>query len=270
MKIFQPQIVQFISCLFISLSACNATSLLSARATTAGQNSATPSSTEGSSIPNSHSPDQSSAPSVPPVSVPDAPPSVKVPLVGNTCHSIDSEHICLALKYVAYNDSKGVPVVSQNETISNVSAINQVWQECNIGFQIEEFLPLASSSYGLSFNTSKYSELDKIRQTFDDGTTLLVVTTGKWDRTGTLGNTYANAWTNLPGGDIFGAVLEEPVGTYTNIIAHELGHYLNLDHVNDTSDLMNPIVYISSNHLTASQCQASRSAAGYYWKMMQR
>ena len=60
------------------------------------------------------------------------------------------------------------------------------------------------------------------------------------------------------------------MGTFGLIIAHELGHYLNLLHVSDSSALMNPVIYSSSKSLYSSQCNTARAAANYYWSRAQR
>jgi hypothetical protein len=219
-----------------------------------------PSSSPPASIPtNSQDPGPGTPPSTPASNV-----------IGASCQSSDSNHLCVALKYVVYTDSSSRPAVSQAEAIGNVSAISQEWSKCNIGFQIEEYDATDPGKAGLRFNTANDSDLDPIRSAYQGSDTFLVVTTGTWDRSGTLGNTGANAWTNMPGSGLYGAILESPVGTYPLIIAHELGHYMNLGHVSDQSDLMNPIIYDTSTKLTTSQCNAARSAVNYYWKAMKR
>ena len=211
---------------------------------------------------------QSPAPIPPGTGTVTVPPATGNPgVVGPSCHGGSD---CLALKYVVYKDSAGVPVVSQDEAIANVQSINQTWSACGISFQMDEFLAVNPVDFGLTFNTANNSELDPIRRAFDGSDTLLVVTTGKWDRTGTLGSTGANAWTNMPGSSALGAILESAVGTYPNIIAHELGHYLNLPHVSDTTDLMNPVIYSTSTRLTSSQCSAALAAVTHYWSAMLR
>jgi hypothetical protein len=67
-----------------------------------------------------------------------------------------------------------------------------------------------------------------------------------------------------------GVVMEQPVGAYPNIIAHELGHYLNLGHVSDSANVMNPIIYSNSTRVDPSQCEAARAAATYWWTNMIR
>ncbi len=190
--------------------------------------------------------------------------------VGDSCVTSDPNHICLGLKVVAYQDSAGVATLSQAVAISDVQAINSVWNQCNLGFQINQFEQADPVHYGLSYQPANLSELNPIRSALDETNTLLVVITGPWNRTGTLGSTGANAWTNMPGYGPFGAVLEKSVANYPNIIGHELGHYLNLDHVSDTSNLMNPIIYTSSMQLSSGQCATARSAAASYWTAMKQ
>ena len=100
--------------------------------------------------------------------------------------------------------------------------------------------------------------MDAIRTPFQDEKYLVVVNTGAWDH-GSMGP--ANAWTAMPGQSPSGAVLESRVATDSGITAHELGHYLGLDHVNDETDLMNPIIYPSSTLITSEQCQEMRAIA---------
>jgi hypothetical protein len=197
-----------------------------------------------------------------------APPAEPVSLFGPSCSSGDSHHMCLSLKYVVYSDSTGAPVTTQSQTLANLAAINQIWSQCDVGFQIQEYLPADSTQYGLEFNPANTSELDTIREAFSDANTLLVVTTGTWNRSGTLGTTGANAWTNMPGDSLSGSILEEPMGNFPNIIAHELGHYLNLPHVKNTSNLMTPLISPTSTGLAMNQCSAARQAAAYYWPAM--
>ena len=182
----------------------------------------------------------------------------------------DLDDLCLGLKYVVYDDPNSAPVVSPDDSVKNIQEINSIWSQCKIAFQIDEYLPVNPSDYGLGYNTSSMDELDPIRKAFQEDAMLVVVTTGVWDRTGSLGSTAANAWTSMPGEDFLGVVLESAVGTYSNIIAHELGHYLSLDHVSDGADLMNPIIYQNSMDLSSSQCRKSQLAIRNYWKKMIR
>jgi hypothetical protein len=188
---------------------------------------------------------------------------------GGTTES-GEERLCVALKYVAYADEAGKPVVSQAQAIDNVAKINGAWDQCGISFQIDQYEAIDPADYGLTFATANQSELDSIRQALMSNDKLLIVTTGKWNRAGSLGSTGANAWTTMPGDNIDGAVLESSVSAFPLIIAHEIGHYLSLGHVNDPSDLMNPVIHTNSSKLTASQCAAARDAIHTYWKPMKR
>lgn len=187
------------------------------------------------------------------------------------CESQDATHICLAIRYVAFEGSAGTPVVDRQVAKRNLDYINKVWNQCNLGFEIQDFVTVDPSREGLPFHTGNYSDLEDIRNKFRANNELLVVVTGAWNRRGSLGSSPANAWTAMPGTAPYGAVLEQPVGGYANIIAHELGHYLNLDHYpSDKHDLMSPIIYESSQKLSQTQCETARAAALEYWQPMLR
>jgi hypothetical protein len=198
------------------------------------------------------------------------PAAVAPALIGESCKSSDPNHICLALKYIVYTDSSGRPSVTSTQAAANIKVINKIWNQCNIGFQIETYHQIEPSKHHLVFSTANIGDLDEIRSTFEDPDHLLVVTTGSWNRTGSLGHTSANAWTSLPGSTPYGAVLEASVGNFGNILAHELGHYLNLDHLSEATDLMNPIIYDNSTQLNQDQCNSARSTANSYWADMER
>lgn len=192
-------------------------------------------------------------------------------VVGDSCRSSDPEHLCLGVKYVVYLDSaKSAPVVTRDQAVKNIRQINSVWAQCKLGFQIDQYVVANPADYRLAFATANNADLTDIRRYFGDDRTLLVATTGRWDRSGTLGKTSANAWTSMPGSGPYGSVLESAVGTFANIIAHELGHYLDLEHVSDASDLMNPIIYDNSIKLTQAECDTARETATDFWKAMLR
>lgn len=190
--------------------------------------------------------------------------------IGESCRSDEPDKLCLSLKYVVYRDSAGEAIIGEEKALSNLTQINNIYSACNVGFQIDQFIQAKPEQYQLPYRLASYADLDRAREVFADTGALLIVTTGTWDRTGSLGNTSANAWTAMPGGGPFGAILERPVATYANIIAHELGHYLNLNHVTDSTDLMNPVIYSSSTKLYSSQCTTLRSAVNHYWTSMKR
>jgi hypothetical protein len=167
-------------------------------------------------------------------------------------------------------DGYGDDVESERDAVRDVEYANQIWRDCGIQFQLEDYQSVLPQNYNLRYRTRNYEELNQIRDTFSDENKLLVVATGKWDRTGSLGNTWANAWTNLPGERIYGVVLERAVTNYPQILAHELGHYLSLDHKNDIHSLMNPVVARQSVELSRQECKAARWAAKSYWREMMR
>lgn len=192
------------------------------------------------------------------------------PSVGESCHSSDPERICLGIKYVVYRDLGGAPVVTRAEALANIRAVNRLFASCAIAFQVDHYLAVDPLGADLRYRTATLPELDDVRSAFEERDSLLVVTTGPWDRSGSLGGTQANAWTAMPGSGLYGTILEASVGTYSNLIAHELGHYLNLEHVNDSRDLMNGITYARSTAMQGSQCATVRATASAYWKRMYR
>jgi hypothetical protein len=191
-------------------------------------------------------------------------------VVGATCSGSDRERFCMGVKYVAYKDAYDNAVTTQDQALRNIATMNKLFDRCNIQFQIDKFLPINPEKFNLRYRTRSYTELDEIRETLGDDHTLLLVTTGPWDRTGSLGNTGANAWTALPGGGPYGAVIESSVATFAPIYSHEMGHYLNLLHVNDSNALMNAIIYLRSTNIYDTQCSASRRTIASYWRKMLR
>lgn len=171
----------------------------------------------------------------------------------------------LALRWVVYAQN-GKAVIDEAASKKMVDSINTTWKQCNIQFYIKEYLAVDPSKDGLDYNTASMGDLDGIRKVFDESNTMLVVTTGEWS--GSLGQGSANAWTNMPGQDLLGVVIENTVSDFPLIYAHELGHYLNLDHVSDSSNLMNPIIYGSSTNLDQGQCQTAKEAVDSYFQNM--
>lgn len=173
----------------------------------------------------------------------------------------------LAVKYVAYRGASLAPVVTQLETEGNVDAVNAIWAPCGVRFVLEDYEAVEPATVDLNFDPRDLTELFGIRSAFGVSNQLLIVTTGKWDRSGTLGSSTANAWTTMPAPDgPFGVVMEEPVAEFSALIAHELGHYLGLVHVSDQTDVMHAIIYSSSKTLTADQCATARSTIDVYWQ----
>lgn len=181
--------------------------------------------------------------------------------------------LCLSTKYVVFgsdNAAESDDALAAVDAASILQEINEVWRECDVQFQFDEFEIVDPTAFNIRYRIANYEELNQVRRAFADDDSLLVVATGPWNRRGSLGNSWANAWTNTPGSLLYGVVMEAAVASNSNLISHELGHYLNLDHVNDSSSLMNPIVSQRSHRLEQSQCEEARHAARKHWRKMMR
>jgi hypothetical protein len=174
--------------------------------------------------------------------------------------------------YVSYQQSQlgSEPIVSEAEVVRNLREVSRIWEPCGIRFQLDHYYAVEPAAYRLRFNAADYTELDESLRLFGSDSSLLVLATGKWDRTGGLGGSPANAWTLAPGGRLHGSVLESSVAQDFRIMAHELGHYLNLGHVADPGDLMNPVIFEGSTRLDEEQCTTAREAVLNFWKKMLR
>jgi hypothetical protein len=165
--------------------------------------------------------------------------------------------LTLALKFVEFTKD-GKPVMTEAALAPVIAQINHLYSQCNLKVKLEEYVQVDPTQQGLTYEEGSMDVMDKIRAPFDTDKKLVVVDTGAWNH-GNMGP--ANAWTAMPGQSPSGAVLEAPVADNGNIVAHELGHYLNLDHVSDQSNMMNPIIYDNSTTITASQCDQMRQTA---------
>ncbi len=169
--------------------------------------------------------------------------------------------ITLAVNYVAY-ERNGKPVLTQEETQAVFAKVNKVIARCGIRYKLEEYKSVNPADAGLEYNMSSMNELDQIRGAFESNKALVVVGTGSWDKSG-MGP--ANAWAAMPGQFPAGVVMEAPVVDNANIVAHELGHYLSLDHSSNQSNLMSPVIYDTSTHLSETQCADMRETASSFW-----
>ncbi|MDR3607523.1 MAG: hypothetical protein P4M08_09095 [Oligoflexia bacterium] len=207
----------------------------------------------------------------PPTLLPRSSASRIQPSLGAPCLSDDPDALCLGVKVIAYaNPATGIPTLEATDVIRDMQNVNSVWSQCRIGFQVDNYSSVDPARHKLNFDTAESDDLTKIRNNFSTDKSLLLVSTGAWNRHGSLGRTPANAWTAMPGSGLYGAIIEQPVVTTPNMVAHELGHYLNLQHIDDATDLMNPVIYPTSGVLTAEQCDTARSAATTYWSKMLR
>lgn len=191
--------------------------------------------------------------------------SIPIPL-----SEIKAKSLFVAVKYVTYLDFNGNPVAPYLIARKNMDYLNVNFSQCNIGFKLEQFVATKPTNQQLVFSPSQNEELNTIRRSFQSERELVLITTGKWNRRGSLGESTANAWTNLPGEGLYGIVMESVVSGYSQIIAHEIGHYFNLHHVNDSTNPMNPIIYENSVKFYPSQCNEMRFIIQNYWKKMIR
>ncbi len=190
-------------------------------------------------------------------------------LAGRTagrCQSDRPGTLCLNLKFVEYKNDSESARKARSDARKIINEVNKVWEPCRIQFKMKHFAWVDPKKYRLPQTTSHLSELHPIRDAFADGRNLLLVITDNWNRRGSLGQTFANAWTSFPGDNHEGAIIERKAKHDPNLSAHELGHYLGLDHERDYQNLMNPVVHYNSQGLTENQCTVARITAEKYWK----
>jgi len=185
------------------------------------------------------------------------------PISAEGCSSSDPNHMCIGIKFVVYKDANENPVMTREEASSLIAKVNGLWQQCNIAFQIDEYQAVNPVAYGLTYSSGAQSQTTQIRSTFSNNTTFLVVVTGPWS------SSYI-AWTAMPGSVPYGVVACAEYGDDRVTIAHELGHYLGLDHHSTQTNLLYYIAYPTSTALTATQCSAARNTTMDYWQQMLR
>jgi hypothetical protein len=166
--------------------------------------------------------------------------------------------LTLAVKFVQYLNESGAPVLSKPAVEAVTLGMNRLFGQCSIRFLVEQYVPAQPAPLGLDYNTSSMGDLERIRASFDAQDALVVINTGAWNHA-RMG--VANAWTTMPGMVPAGAVIEGPVAGDAPLVAHEIGHYLNLDHVSNSSNMMNPQIFDSSTQLSAAQCETARASA---------
>lgn len=171
---------------------------------------------------------------------------------------------CIGLKYVAFQDSSGDSSAPQATAVSNISQINQIWKTCSVNFQLEAYQSVNPTTENLSANGDSDEDMNAQRAAFVDNTHFLVVSLY-----GTVGG-GADAWTEEAGsGSPYGTILDYNVVTYIPVIAHEMGHYMGLEHVTDSTNLMYPSPYPNPT-LTPDQCSTVTSTIQSEWTAMLR
>jgi hypothetical protein len=185
-----------------------------------------------------------------------------LPTGSKTCTSTDPNHICIGLKLVTYTNN-GVPGLTQQQAVTLVNGINNVWQQCNVAFQLETYQAVDPATENLSYNTNWKNDGDTVRSAFNDNGTFLVVTVGSL-----TGSTIAV--TEMPGAGVYGTLVEQDFANNPLTVGHELGHYQGLYHVSDNTNLMNPYIGPDTETLTASQCATARATDLASWQTMMR
>jgi len=213
---------------------------------------------------------------IPPIEVPTAPsphsptpPAPTIPPVaapvnsGKSCKSSDPDFQCMALKVVSYEDSQMPSVLSEAKALELVDQMNAVWSPCKIGFQMESYLSINPITVGLDFHPNWRTQSTQVRSTFSDSQSFLVVATGSF-------SSATIAVTQMPGYAPFGTLVEEQYADNPLTVGHELGHYMGLYHLRNSTNLMNPYIGPHTENLTASQCEIARSTNRSNWVHMMR
>jgi hypothetical protein len=163
---------------------------------------------------------------------------------------------------VAYTQNS-VATITEANAITLVTGMNTVWSQCNIGFQLEDYETVDPTTKGLAYSPDWENDGDTIRKAFDNSTEFLVVAVGPW-------SDATIAVTEMPGAGVYGTLVDSQYATNPLTVGHELGHYMGLYHVSDTTNLMNPYIGANTRTLTASQCATAKSTNTQYWKAMMR
>ena len=188
------------------------------------------------------------------------------------------ETLTIAVRYLAFTDSTGKAVAEQAAAQQMVEGMSRYWRQCNIQFALEEFKAIDAGSINARYNPSNYSELDEMRMATQNDSQLTLIGTGVWNRSGSLGNSGSNCYSSFPGDRAEGIVCEFKSAAKDFMMAHEVGHWLNLRHTNspttdavdDThsgnvaNNLMDHVVAASHGDMTAGQCYRAREAIGSF------
>ena len=173
---------------------------------------------------------------------------------GNNAFAMLRPRLTLAVKFIEFaphSESDG-PALTRGQADKVIETINQEYAQCGLSLVLGDYEKIDPATIGLPYRLDSMSELESVRQAFNDPRYLVVIDTGPWNHA-RMGS--ANAWTAMPGDQPSGAVLEGPVASDAPVLAHELGHYLGLEHISDLTDMMNPVIYSNSTLILSDQCQ---------------
>lgn len=204
------------------------------------------------------------APVIDPITAPPVPDSGLNQYGYPGCGNSSGTQLCLGLKVVSYFNSSNQAVISEVAAVQLVRDINSVWSQCNIAFQLEKYSLVNPNDYGLDFNPNWTSQASQIRKTFEDGNRMVVIAVGQLS-----GSTIAV--TEMPGGSApYGVLVEQDYAKNAYTVGHELGHYLGLYHISNSSNLMNAYIGSNTKGLTESQCTTAWDTETSFWKQMLR
>lgn len=187
-----------------------------------------------------------------------------------------TDMLTIAVKYISFRDSNGGTVVDEGAARNVVDKMSNYWRQCNIQFALETYETVAPGDIGARYNPANYSELDEMRIAAHSDMHMIVIATGAWNRSGSLGNSGSNCYSSFPGDAAEGIVCEQKSAAKEAMMAHEAGHWVNLRHTNnpgtdgvdDTNagnvgnNLMDHVVATYNDDLTAGQCYRAREAIG--------
>lgn len=187
-----------------------------------------------------------------------------------------SDMLTIAVKYISFNSADGGTVVDEAAARNVVDKMSHYWRQCNIQFALEQYQTISPSDIGARYNPANYSELDEMRIAAHSDMHLIMIATGSWNRSGSLGNSGSNCYSSFPGDAAEGIVCEQKSAAKEAMMAHEAGHWVNLRHTNSpgtdgvddtnsgnvSNNLMDHVVATYHDDLTAGQCYRAREAIG--------
>jgi hypothetical protein len=194
--------------------------------------------------------------------------------------SAPTGHIEVSVHYMAFRDETGQALTDENTIKGALDKMSSEWSQCDVGFKLEKFEAIDPSVLGARYSPANYTELDEMRQKGQTNHDLLIVGTGPWDRTGTLGDSGSNCYSSFPGDSAQGIICERSQAASPSMLSHESGHWMNLMHPDDPSNdgsdgtksndisinLMNHMVAPENKQLLPQQCQRARAAVQQYRK----
>lgn len=173
--------------------------------------------------------------------------------------SKNNEELTVAVRYMSFRESSGGAIVDEATVKGMMGKISDVWSQCNISFVLEAYEVLDPSGIGAKMSPNSFYDIDTLRTKLQTDSDLLMVATGPWGRDGDLGN--PNCYSSFPGDEADGIVCEQKVTGNGNLLAHEVGHWLDLVHTSTGgTNLMSPVISPANSEISADQCATARTA----------